>query len=466
MIETSGPTAIYCRISEDRDGERLGVERQREDCEALAKRLGWPVAKVYTDNNLSASKKGVTRPEYQQLLGDVAAGKVQRIITDKPDRLYRRNTELEHLIDVLGDRVEIQTVKAGTIDLSTTTGRMVARILGATAQAEAETIKDRVHRKAQSLIESGAWKGGPRPFGWHIVDGAFIEDEREVALLRAAKDSIFAGGNIFAICADWKARGVVSGRGAIIESSTLKNMLISPRMVGRYPNSKGQWAPIFEESDWLQMCAILNARKTRKPYKRLRTYMLAGLLYCSECEAPMYGTPSYGGRPIAYYVCKTQGCHKVNIQAARTDADVSGAVLAYLGSKEFAARQARLRADSPGLNAAVTEMAKVDAERKRLATAYGDGKLDMDEWLTAKGRLAPRLEAARVALEAAQDQSSEIAELAYFAGDILGAAQWSEIEPESKRQIIRSLVERVTVRPHAGSRQKADPGRVEVTFRV
>ncbi len=46
--------AIYTRISQADD--RLAVTRQEEDCRALAARLGWPVAEVYTDNDVSATK--------------------------------------------------------------------------------------------------------------------------------------------------------------------------------------------------------------------------------------------------------------------------------------------------------------------------------------------------------------------------------------------------------------------------
>lgn len=400
----------------------------------------------------------------------MSAGRVSRIITDKPDRLYRKNTELEHLIDVVGNGVEIRTVKAGDIDLSTTTGRMIARILGATAQAEAETIKDRVKRKMVELIAAGKWTGGPRPFGWQ-GDGV-TEIPEEIEALREAVKTILAGGNVYAICQDWKAQGVVSGRDKEIVSGTLKAMLLNPRMVGKYAASKGQWAPVISEPDWQAMCAILNTRKAgRKPYRRLRAYMLAGIVTCKICGGPLYGTPTFGGRPIAYYCCKTSakdhgGKGGVNVQVARTDAAVSAAVLAYLGSKEFKARQAKVQRDSPGLTAAVVAMAKVDAERDKLATAYGDGKLEMDEWLTAKGHLAPRIEAATSALELAQNQSAELADLATFAGWGMGqSVAWSEIDPEGKRRIIQAVVKTVTVRPHAGSRQIADPGRVEVTFR-
>jgi hypothetical protein len=55
--------AIYCRISDDREGAGLGVARQEADCRERAERLGWVVAGLYVDNDLSAYS-GRVRPEY------------------------------------------------------------------------------------------------------------------------------------------------------------------------------------------------------------------------------------------------------------------------------------------------------------------------------------------------------------------------------------------------------------------
>ena len=67
--------AIYCRISDDREGRGLGVARQEAECRALADRVGWRVADghVYTDNDLSAYR-GRHRPGYRALLGAVGRG--------------------------------------------------------------------------------------------------------------------------------------------------------------------------------------------------------------------------------------------------------------------------------------------------------------------------------------------------------------------------------------------------------
>lgn len=35
----------YVRISKDRKGDKLGVERQEADCRALASEMGWEVVK-------------------------------------------------------------------------------------------------------------------------------------------------------------------------------------------------------------------------------------------------------------------------------------------------------------------------------------------------------------------------------------------------------------------------------------
>jgi site-specific DNA recombinase len=85
---TTRRAAIYARISRDREGGGLGVDRQRDDCRALAARLGWDVVAVYTDNDLSAYA-GKPRPGYRALLDAIDAGQVNAVIAWHPDRLHR-----------------------------------------------------------------------------------------------------------------------------------------------------------------------------------------------------------------------------------------------------------------------------------------------------------------------------------------------------------------------------------------
>jgi site-specific DNA recombinase len=116
------PAGIYVRISQDRAGAGLGVERQEQECRALAKRLGWIVVEVYSDNDLSAFS-GRRRPDYERMLADIEAGTISAVIAWHPDRLHRRAAELERYITVCDKQgVENQTVTAGMWDPVHTVG--------------------------------------------------------------------------------------------------------------------------------------------------------------------------------------------------------------------------------------------------------------------------------------------------------------------------------------------------------
>ena len=135
------------------------MDRQKADCRELAKRLGWQVVATFIDNDISAYS-GAPRPQYRAMLDAVRSGQVRAVIAWHPDRLHRRIVELEAFIDLLDTRgVEVRTVTAGDLDLSSATGRMNARIVGAVAQKEVEQTKDRI-RSAKKPLRRGSTEAG------------------------------------------------------------------------------------------------------------------------------------------------------------------------------------------------------------------------------------------------------------------------------------------------------------------
>jgi site-specific DNA recombinase len=92
--------AIYCRISDDREGSGLGVTRQEADCRALAQTRGWTVTRVYVDNDISLAYSGKPRPSYKQLLSAMREKEFEAVITWHTDRLHRSPVELEEFISV------------------------------------------------------------------------------------------------------------------------------------------------------------------------------------------------------------------------------------------------------------------------------------------------------------------------------------------------------------------------------
>ena len=78
---------IYVRISQDREGERWGVQAQEEDGRKLAERLGWQVIGVYEDNDVSAFNRRKPRKHWLRLQDDIASGRIDAIIAAHTDRL-------------------------------------------------------------------------------------------------------------------------------------------------------------------------------------------------------------------------------------------------------------------------------------------------------------------------------------------------------------------------------------------
>lgn len=182
--------AIYLRISQDRELDGLAIERQREDCENLAKFRRWEVVETYVDQSKGATDKTKKRPAYDQMVADYHAGRFTAIVCYDLDRLTRQPRQLEDWIDWAEER-GLQLVTAnGDADLSTDGGRMYARIKAAVARAEMERKSARQSRAHVQRAEQGRPPKGVRPVGY-AIDGKVIR--REAAAVKAIY-SAFDGG--------------------------------------------------------------------------------------------------------------------------------------------------------------------------------------------------------------------------------------------------------------------------------
>ena len=96
---------IYNRISDDREGLALGVERQNEDNHATAERLGVIVAKVFTDNDISASPGSKKyRAEYHEMMRLLRQSEADLVLAYTTSRLTRNPLENEEQIKLAREK--------------------------------------------------------------------------------------------------------------------------------------------------------------------------------------------------------------------------------------------------------------------------------------------------------------------------------------------------------------------------
>ncbi|WP_159395098.1 recombinase family protein [Streptomyces sp. 2323.1] len=154
----------YLRISSDRFGLETGVDRQLEDAEDTRARLRWgSIAKVYRENDTSAFKKRkvikpdgsidwiVLRPEFRQLLADLANGVIDGVIFYDLDRLVRQPRDLEDLIDIVEYvKRPVTGATGGRMNLINDSDRHMARMMCVMALKSSEDTARRVARTPSS----------------------------------------------------------------------------------------------------------------------------------------------------------------------------------------------------------------------------------------------------------------------------------------------------------------------------
>ncbi|WNI16949.1 recombinase family protein [Actinacidiphila sp. ITFR-21] len=467
---------IYVRISQDRTGAGLGVERQREDCEALAERMGFEVVRVYPDNDISAFS-GKKRPGYRRMLDDLDAGTATVVICWHTDRLHRSPTELEEYISLCERRgITTHTVQAGELDLATPSGRMVARMLGAVARQESEHKGERVARARLQKAQAGEWAGGIRPFGWGLPTGGtrVVADKKtgdeievpvldydkavpgEAALVLESTEDIIAGKSLRGWVQLLADKGVVSTMGNPIGTIEWRDILLRPRNAGiviyrGQPVGRGKWDVIVPEPTWRAAVAVLEdpARRTT-PGNRPR--WLGSLLFeCGKegclCPGPMKvsGTGNKDHRPA--YRCQLG---QVTRRADVLDDYVRDVILERLSRPDAAGLLLPL-ADESAVAELQAQQVELRGRLTTLASAFGSGLVDASQLAEGSSVINAQLSTVLAQLAAAASKDPLV--------DLVGTADpwavWKGMELEQRRNVLRALV---TVRIRPGRRGRMPDG--------
>jgi site-specific DNA recombinase len=474
--------AIYCRISRDPQGEGLGVERQLEDCRAVAARLGWRVASEYVDNDISAYS-GKPRPAYRRMLADIEAGTIDAIIVWDTSRLYRRLKDLIELIDVFNEAglTTIQTVRAGTIDLSTPAGRTNAVILARIDQQSSEDTSERSRRQRDQAAAKGLpHVGRSRHFGfqkWTKRDGKVVPGNavpmrrvlQEQGWAREAVARILAGDSVRGIVQDWNQRGIRTTEDGPWTRPAFRTMVLSPALAG-YIKHRGElvrredgtpvdaiWAPIVDRDDWEAVRAILSDPSRKVTRGRGPAYLLTGAIYCGVCAKRMRVLArGHIGKPI--YLCNNYAPGAPLPRPGRLVSLVDDEVrdrLFYRVQRSERFRDAANRPDDDPTKPIYVELARLQAKYDRVGEAEID-RLAEDEDLSDGDRKQLLKQAQRKRAGIEQEMDELRAKLDALDGARVRARipdnlpdVWDDLTLDRRRAIVQSMIDFVMIIPRS-----------------
>lgn len=455
-------TAVYLRMSQDREGREYGVERQEAECRNLAARHGIAPESVavYVDNDISASTRSrKNRPAYASMIDHARAGRVQTILAYSLSRVTRRPREGEDLIELAErDGLQIRTVASGDPDLTRADGRAMFRTLMAWDAAEAERISERVTLQARQRAEHGRNMGGARRLGYSPDGRELVTEEAEA--IAWAYVQLLAGASLRSICADWNRRGLVGSKGAAFQPSTVRSVLLRPQNGGlaTYHGAilGASLLPAIVSADvWRQACEILNdpARKVALPGRPVAG-MLAGLLRCPKCEGPCYTRSGNGSRRIPMYACPLG-------HITRERDFVDGVVTATLMEFLILNRDALRKPVAATSGDAREEAAALRDRLERLQRLFQAGDLDPEDYAAG----AKPLRAALTAAEARTVAEAGCPVTAALVGAEDIPAAWEALDLDGRRTVLRRLLDSVTMLPGPRGKRADDPDLITYQWR-
>jgi DNA invertase Pin-like site-specific DNA recombinase len=154
-VITMKRVAIYLRVSTSKQE----TSNQRRELEAVARRSGWQVVKVYEDAGISGAKGRDQRPGLDALLKAVNSKEFDMVATWSVDRLGRSLTDLLSILQCLRDKdVDLFLHQQG-LDTSTTAGKAMFQMLGVFAEFERGIIRERINAGLARAREKGVVLG-------------------------------------------------------------------------------------------------------------------------------------------------------------------------------------------------------------------------------------------------------------------------------------------------------------------
>lgn len=232
ILKPRKKVAAYARVSMESDRLAHSLSAQVSYYSALIqKNPEWEYAGVYADNGISGTGTA-KRSEFNRMLADCEAGKIDIILCKSISRFARNTVDLLKTVRHLkGIGVEIRFEKENINSLSGD-GEFMLTILASFAQEESRSISENVKWGTRKRFEKGIPNGKFRIYGYRWEGDGLVIVPKEAEIVKRIFQNFLDGKSRLETEREFAAEGITTREGCRWVDSNIKVVLTNVTYTG------------------------------------------------------------------------------------------------------------------------------------------------------------------------------------------------------------------------------------------
>lgn len=199
QIQVKKRVAAYIRVSNEKESMIHSMSAQISYYnQYIGKRRDWTLAGIYTDEGLTGTRSD--RVEFNHLLDDCKAGKVDLVITKSISRLARNTvTLLAYVRELKGLGIDVFFERENIHSLSND-GEVMLTILASYAQAESLSASENGKWRIRKRFEDGEVYQLQPVFGYKVRNNEYVVDTHQAEIVKIIFEAYAAEMQVKQIC--------------------------------------------------------------------------------------------------------------------------------------------------------------------------------------------------------------------------------------------------------------------------
>ncbi len=225
QMPTRKKVAAYARVSMESERLQHSLSAQVSYYSGLIqKNPAWEYVGVYADDGVTGTK-AEAREEFNRMLADCEAGKIDIILTKSISRFARNTVDLLSTVRRLKELgISVQFEKE-RIDSLSEDGELMLTLLASFAQEEVRSLSDNVKWGTRKRFEKGIPNGKFQIYGYRWDGDHLVVEPEEAKIVKLIYDNFLNGLSAETTEKQLEAMGVKSYKGQHFGNSSIRQIL-------------------------------------------------------------------------------------------------------------------------------------------------------------------------------------------------------------------------------------------------